>query len=373
MRSRLLSFLLVAPVIGCGSAAPLAHPTPIPSALAAPVASASPATGICSQLPAPSSSDTIAKVEVRGNVRTPLLDICAALNTKAGHPIDEEVLRRDVRELWESGFMDDVVVGSEVSASGRTVTFSVRERPLVRAFSIHGVSALAPTVVEELLGHPHDLFDPTTLRDNIGRVRDAYSSVGYRVADIQFRVENAPKNEVDVIVDVHEGARAIIGSIRLQGVEKAKEQELLALIDTEGGHYNAPGAPYRAETFERAVLLMNAYYWDRGMMEARVNPREMSVSSDQSSLSLVVDITEGPIYRVGKTRCVGDLATTEKRCIDLLGMKKGDVFSRSELARGLERVRTLQAESHRGTGILPGTEVDPKKRTVDLKIAIGKE
>jgi outer membrane protein insertion porin family len=362
-------------LVGCGAAPTKPHPPAAASASARPVASSPAARASPCSTAAGSpnrSPDTITRVEVGGNSRVALDKICGVLATKAGSEIDEAVVSRDIRQLWGSGLIDDVYVSSEVSPTGRTVTFLVRERPKVRTMSVQGVSAVEPRLVREGFFKEGEAFDPAVLREVVANVQQSYVARGYRSVDVRLQVDPAPDNQVDVKVDIKEGPKALIASIRLQGVSKGKESELLALIETGQGQVNSVGTLYRPDSFERDLLMMTAYYYDRGMLGVNVSPQQATLSGDRTSIALLIEISEGPVYKLAKLSCVGDLAGTDKKCLELLGARKGDVFKRSEIMKGMDRIREYQTQSQRGTQVEPQTELDPAKQTVSLKIVVAK-
>lgn len=169
-----------------------------------------------------------------------------------------------------------------------------------------------------------------------------------------------------------EGPRATIAAIRIQGVSKAREKELIALIDTGDGRWNRIGAAYRADGFERDRLVMAANYYDRGMVQIEIAPEQVVLSPDRTALDVSVAITEGPVFKLGELRCKGDLADTEKKCLELLGVKTGEVFSRARLLDGMARIRTLQVQKGRGDQVDPMTELDPEKHVAKLTIEIAR-
>jgi outer membrane protein insertion porin family len=294
------------------------------------------------------------------------------LQTTAGDEIQEERIRRDIRALWSTGLLDNVEVSSDVSPSGRSITFVVRERPLVRTWTVQGASALDPQRVRDTFGKDGEVLNLVTLREQISRVGREYTALGYRSVDIQFRVDPLVDNKVDVNVQVKEGPKALIQSIRFQGVAKARQPELAALIETGQGQFNTAGTLYRPDSLEHDGLMMTAYYFDRGMLNAQVSTEQATLSEDRTLLNIVIEVSEGPVYRIGKIGCAGDLAATEKKCVELLGSKKGEVFSRAQLLKGIERVRDFQNQNRRGTTIDPQTQFDPAKQTIDLKLVVGK-
>lgn len=318
------------------------------------------------------SPETIARVEVRGNARIPMAKVCSVLRTVAGLGLDDELVQHDIRALWESGLFDDVTVSSEPSPEGAAVVFSVHERPIVARWNVRGVSPSDPAGVRVLFRGEDQLFYPATVRAWVGLVRQEYVNQGFRSVAIETKAASRPGNQVDVDVDVTEGPRAAIATIRIEGVSKQRQKELLALIDTGGGRWNRIGASYRADWFERDRLVMSANYYDRGMLQIEIAPEQLVLSPDHTALDVSVAITEGPVYKLAELRCEGDLADTEKKCLELLGVKSGDVFSRAKLLEGITRIRALQVQKGRSDQVDPMTELDPTKHTVKLTIHIAR-
>ncbi len=374
MIHRLASIAPWALVLGCASAPTAPHTVPIAKSPSTSVASAPRLPAYCStsNVTKATSSETIARVEVRGQHRTPVADICRALRTRAGGEIDEAAIRADIRALWDSGFFDDVSVSSDVSPStGRSLTFLLRERPTVRKVTVVGVSGTDATRIGEIFGKADDLFYPEMLKKSAAHAREEFMADGYRMIGIEYRVDTAPHDTRDIVVDVKKGPMAVVSSIHFTGLVQGKESELAALIETDHGHFNTPGMPYRADTLERDRFMMTSYFYDRGIVSADVGTEEVVLSADGTSLALTIPVTEGPVHRIAKMSCKGDLADSEQKCLELLGAKKGDVFNRSKIVEGIDRIRARQTEKGRGAVVNPETTVDPKTKTLDLKIVIG--
>src|SRR5262249_47191109 len=81
----------------------------------------------------------IAQVVVAGNRRIATEDILTYLQqTRVGRPFTPEGLAKDVRELWDSGFFDDVEVDLTRRDDGVHLRLLVRERPSIKAIEFTG-------------------------------------------------------------------------------------------------------------------------------------------------------------------------------------------------------------------------------------------
>lgn len=370
------SFAACAPAIwlligaGCAAAPPVAPPKAAPKEPSAPRPS-EPEARVCSTEERPVTTDLVTRVELRGLRRVSPTDVCQGLASAAGLRLDRERVRADADNLWRTGLFDDVSVSSRAGAAGTILTFTLRERPIVHRASIRGLAGDRLERAAALFPKAGQLFDPQTLREGVEMLREDLGEDAYLRPDIQFKVHDAPGHEIDLDVSVATGPQTLVQAIVLRGVSPAREAEVRALIDTLQGTVNTPGKPYRADVLERDRYRIEALYLDRGLVRASVAEEELALSPDGAAATLTIAVSEGEIYKLRRVRCVGDLAATEQKCLSLLAAKKGAVFARGEIQRGIERIQAFQQASHRGDEVLPETAVDDAARAVDLTIKIG--
>ncbi|MEO6598393.1 MAG: POTRA domain-containing protein, partial [Polyangiaceae bacterium] len=71
------------------------------------------------------------RIEVTGNRRVTPEDVLTYIRERTGQPFRPETLTQDVRELWNSGFFDDIEVELDRHDEGVELRFVVRERPSI--------------------------------------------------------------------------------------------------------------------------------------------------------------------------------------------------------------------------------------------------
>ncbi len=356
-------------------------PAKAPGPLSKPKVAGTPASAIetktktCSVAkPTSDDADVVERVELEGNRRISSDDICNYLKTRAGKTLDELGVTRDVRELWASGLFDDIEVESRVVAGKRSLIFRVRERPSVHAVTLTQTALSGPALAAASaeVGKAGTILDFGTLRLQVARIREVYVENGYGAAEVNTQVTPIAGNQVDIELKVTEGARQKIVALRFPGADPSRIAALTALLDTEKGSTNAVGGVYRPTRFERGLLDINSYYWDRGMVTVQLSPVEVTLAPDRTSLTLVVPIVEGDVYAFGTIGCAGDLAMSEADCVALLGVKKGDIFSRKRMMEGVARLVSAQTKGGHGTSIDPQSDVDTTKHTVALRLVVSK-
>ena len=119
------------------------------------------------------------------------------------------------------------------------------------------------------------------------------------------------------------------------------------------------------EGFERDLLLVSAYYWDRGYANVRV-----SDTPDPAHDTVTITIDEGDKFTMGPVAVVGEL-DGDARDLPKLATRPGSVFSRTHIADDREALNDFY--THRGyafADVVPRTTIDPRKHTIALTFEI---
>jgi len=115
----------------------------------------------------------ILKIVVAGNRRITPEDVVTYLRERSGQEFSPEVLTQDVRELYGSGFFDDIEVDLERLEEGVVLRFVVRERPSVNAVTFEGNSEIEKDDLKEGIElKANTILSPPAIRRSIQKLRD---------------------------------------------------------------------------------------------------------------------------------------------------------------------------------------------------------
>jgi outer membrane protein insertion porin family len=324
----------------------------------------------------------ILSIEVSGNQRVGSEDIMTYLRTRTGQLFRPEELTRDVRELWDSGFFDDIIVDLTRRDDGVRIRFIVRERSNVKTVRYEGNSALATDKFEEAV----EVKDSTILsypaiRRSVQKIRDMYAEEGYFLAEVDFEVVPQRDNEVLIVFKIKEHDQVSVRRVTIIGNENVSDAELREVMYTgQGGFFSfGSGGPFRQDAFERDVLMLNALYYDRGYLSVQVAAPRVDLTPDRTGIEVTLSLVEGPQYKIRRLRIFevdADGREVEplggRRALrEMLRAKPGDVFQRAELALDLQRVRTLYRDAgYAHVEADPETNLDPENEFVDVIVPI---
>ena len=147
-----------------------------------------------------------------------------------------------------------------------------------------------------------------------------------------------------------------IGNIMITG------DELRAAIPAP---YDDTGA-FNQEMLERDLLLVSAYYWDRGYAQVKVREPKMTKTA------IVVEVEEGPTFTIEHVLVTGD-PTMEQRAKHLKAMRTrtGQLFSRSRISDDRQRLSLYyQDRGYAFVNVLPLTKVDLARRMITLTFEV---
>jgi outer membrane protein insertion porin family len=235
----------------------------------------------------------------------------------------------------------------------------VRERPRIGAVVARGAVRLAG----ELGAEPGLLYEPDRLQQRAADLERSLIDAGHRRARVTLSGRSRG-DRVDLCVEVVPGLRALVDRVEFIGNSRLSAELLQKELHTDDGRINAPGGVYRPDALERDLLLLAAAYYDRGMLDAEIEPRVVETAR---SIEIAIEIKEGPVYRIGKLELRGKLAGPSARYRELLGVKSGEVFSRQRFVEGIARI----VEQSRGKlEVEPQTTLHPERGVVDVVLEL---
>jgi outer membrane protein insertion porin family len=353
---------------------------------AAPVAWAQPAGGA----PPPPAATAVAplnlegrpieQVQFRGNRKVENDAIRVQLLSKEGTLLSASKLREDVRAMWKMGFFADIDVEAEITASGGVIlTFAVKEKPSIRKVLIAGNSEVGLDKINEVLDLELDsIVDISKVKKNRDKIAELYVQKGYYLATVDWEVKTANESEVDVWFTIDEKAKVLIRDVQFIGNTAISDDELRGAIATrrqDALSFLNDSGTYSQEAFERDLLLVSAYYWDRGYANVKVGTPQLRLSRDKKYMYLSIPVDEGPVFTIGAVAFKGDLIGSAEENAKRVKLRPGDKFSRTVIAEDREKLSAFyQDQGYAYANVLPLTKVDlpHKKINLTFEIARGK-
>ena len=295
----------------------------------------------------------VKEVTVKAADATLAPKIQTLLAGQIGKPLDRGALRDQVSQVFAMQGVGDVLVRGIQRDDGITLELEITPQPAVHALTAtqaDGTAVPLPGQLAAAIGLP---LDPVLLDTVAGQLRDHFVGDGYPDAAARWTTKPVG-SQVDVALVVTPGTRVVIDHVDLAGNAHAKAADLLKAMDL-------PAGPWNQARVERAALQIDAYYYDHGFVN-------VSVDTPVPSAAPKFTIKEGDQFKIGKLSIKDASPADEKKWLALLGVKKGDVFSRAAMTAGMQKLQ----DATKAADITPVTKLDPAKKTIDVSFEIQK-
>ena len=397
IRSRLPAFLAV--VLVCSSVfssepvfAQDEAVAEVPADVAAdtPPEVAAPASEVSADKPAETTpaftADLIADIKVEGLRRVEEDAALSGIKIKKGSKLEDLKPTEALRQMWKSGFFDDVRIELEHTDKGVIVIFVVSEKPSIKEVRYLGNEAVNNEDVSGVVDiKPFTIVNTDQLKRNIEKIRNLYVEKGHYLAKVDYhleKVEGSP-HQVDVIFDISENAKVVVQHIALVGNEHLSDETIKTVLQTrEGGEFSwlTQAGTYKEEFFETDLMRIQALYYDQGYVSVKIGKPSATISPDRRFIYLSVPIHEGERYSVGEVTFSGDVNLTDEEGKVIINdailrkklkSKPGGFFARTSL---LEEIQIL-TDVYRDQGfayanVTPNSAVRKDVTMVDLQMEV---
>jgi len=340
----------------------------------------------------PPAAPVVERVEILRNQYLQTETLLYYVSTKPGDRYDEVRLRDDFRRLWDTGFLDDLLLDVRDGAQGKIVSFVVRERRRIQIVDYRGSKALTTTNIEDKLKEKDALvridtfYDPgrarrveevilQELKDkglSFASVKHETKSVGAAGLQLSFVIDDGPKTKVKEIVFT---GNEVFSDGKLRGAMKKIKQ---------GGFFNLTWIngknKFTDEKWAEDQEMIRDFYLNHGYVTASVGQPSLFYTDGKSGffkkkpvkwLKVDIPVTEGDQYHVGEVKFEGLTVFKEDAIRSMFKLQGGDVYNDSKLKKGYDKLRDLYGSVgyFQMTGFTK-RKPDPEKKTVDLTLTM---
>jgi outer membrane protein insertion porin family len=312
----------------------------------------------------------VSDIRVEGIQRTEPGTIFAQLPVKVGEKFTDELATESVRRLYATGLFNDV----RIDTSNRVVVVVVQERPTIASVSFTGMrefesKAMIDSLKQVGFGEGR-VFDQSMLEQAEFELKQQYLGKGKYGTEINPTVTPLPRNRVGINFDIFEGAVAKIKEIKIVGNSAFSESDLLGLFNlTTSGWltWYTDADKYSREKLDRDIERLRSYYLDRGYLEFKSEPPQVTISPDRKEMFITITINEGKPYKVSSVKLAGELLGLDAEINQLVLVKAGELFNGAQTnatAKGITDY--LGSLGYAFANVNPNPALNREEQTADL-------
>lgn len=321
-------------------------------------------------LPAQPENFMIEDIRVEGLQRITEGTVFNYLPVEVGDRLTPSRSRSAIRELYTTGFFQDV----QFEREGDILVIRVQERAAISDIDISGNKALDSDELTRALNDigltEGEVFDPLVL-DRIQQelVRQYFSQGRYGVT-VDPSVTELERNRVRVAISIDEGDTAKIKHINVVGNTVFSDKELRDNweSDTSGLlSFWTKDDQYAREKLSGDLERLRSYYQDRGYVDFDIESTQVAISPDKRNIYVTANVREGEVFSISDVTITGDLVVDEGLLRQLTLTEAGETFSRKEMEQSIENMTALLANiGYAFANVSPAPTINREDRTVSL-------
>lgn len=248
-------------------------------------------------------------IAVEGHSRLSASQIATAAGIVVGTEVTFRDVQRAIRTLFATGQFDSVRVEQRESVGRVVLVVVVRERPILREWTLEGPRKLSTRDVRDRIslvaGRP---LDRAALAASAFGIDSLYRRQGYYASRVTTRIEPADSGAVRVLFSVSEGNRVAIAQVQVEGNQQFSDGDLVGAMASkpEGFWWFRPGR-YDDERLDADIReRLPQWYGNRGYVDFQVTGDSLLPDPENGKAVLQLTVEEGQQYRVGTVEIVGN-------------------------------------------------------------------
>ncbi len=332
--------------------------------------------------------EMVEKIEIIGNERVTRETVLYYLSSKEGDYYSEELLRRDFRVLWSTGFFSNIRIEKEEGARGKVVRIIVEENPVIKNIIYKtGKKLKEDDIVNKLKENaedilPYSYYNPYKIQRIQKTIEDLLQEKGLPYGKVKVKIDKKGKNELEILFDINEGPKIKVGDVEFEGKPKLLESVLRGAMKENKKHgiiaWITGKDVFKENKINEDLAGIKEKYREHGYMEATVSEPRIEEITKRSIFfkkkkmkKIIIPVDAGYRYTVGEVKIEGNKIISTKYLRKLIKFKKGNVYSIKIREKSIEEI----GEIYRNLGylraqIFPVESLDPKRKRVNVTFNI---
>ncbi|HPN39920.1 MAG TPA: outer membrane protein assembly factor BamA [Candidatus Cloacimonadota bacterium] len=176
-------------------------------------------------------------------------------------------------------------------------------------------------------------FEQEKFDTDLGNLASYYKQNGYVDVGIgPWELKTINERELELLINIKEGERYILGQIRVEGNTSFTSEAILAQFTLKKGE------PFDEAKFEKQLAKVYSMYFDEGYIYTQISHEKIK---QEKNLEVVLKVVEGARARIRQIQISGNRRTKEKVIRRQLEIAPGDYYRQSQVIRSQQNIYNL--------------------------------
>lgn len=332
--------------------------------------------------------EMVEKIEIIGNERVTRDTVLYYLNSREGDYYNEELLKRDFRVLWSTGFFSNIRMEKEDGAHGKIVRIIVEENPIIKNITYKtGKRLKEDDIVNKLKEKdeyllPHSYYNPNKIQRVQKTIEDLLVEKGLQSGKVEVEKNTVGSNEYEILFNIKEGPKIRVAEVVFEGNPKLLNSVLKWSMKENREHgvlnWILGKDVFKKNKLDENLESIKKKYQEYGYMEATIGePRIEEITKKsiffrkQKMMRIVIPVDPGYRYRVGEVKIEGNKVMAARGLRSLIKLNEGDIYNIKAREKSVKDISELYHNwGYIFGGVLPVENLDPKRKLVTVTFNI---
>jgi outer membrane protein insertion porin family len=325
----------------------------------------------------------IDNIVVEGSKDIDQEDVLAAMGTKSGSVLNEQMLVDDLQKIIELYRKEGYYLANasyrmqeRPGGMGAVLVISVEEggKLYIQEVRIDGLKELKRGDIEDYMAlKKRGIFSwftgtGTLKEEYLERDTNAIAAFGLNEGFIDIQV-SAPQVEykpdgIHIVFTIHEGPRYTVREVKFAGDIIETEENMFKVIEME--NWRKSEKKFSLTVMQEDTKRLTEYYADYGYAFAEVDTRLIKADDGSPQVDVGYMITKKQKVFIRRLVAEGNTKTRDNVILREMRLGDGDMYEGAKLRRSAERLNRLHYFSAVDTELIPTGNEDE----VDLKIKV---
>jgi len=314
----------------------------------------------------------ITSIEVSGNLRIEKTTIESYLLLNVGDTYTEQLGDASLKRLYNTGLFSDVDIGRR----GSILVVSVAENPILNRIVFEGNKYKDDEdLYEEIQLRPRIVFSRSKVRADVARILEIYRRGGRFAASVDPKIIQLEQNRVNLVFEISEGAKSVIGKINFMGNEVFDNTILrskLASVESRWWKFLASEDTYDPDRLNYDKQLLRDFYREQGYADFRVTSAVAELAPSKEFFLINITVEEGELYAFGKINIESEIDELDPDSLQgNLLTQEGRQYDSKAIDDTVEMLTSIAGlRGYAFVDIRPQVRRNRAERTVDITYVI---
>ena len=335
-----------------------------------------------------SGQEMVEQIIIAGNERVTDETIIYYLSSREGDNFNRDLLKRDFRVLWATGFFSNIIIEEEDGTRGKIVKITLEENPVIKDVVYKtGKKLKEDDIVKKLKEKdeyilPYSYYSPYKIQRIEGTIKELLFEKGLTTGTVKVEENKKGSNELEIVFDIDEGPKVKVGEIYFKGQAALRRGILMSGMKENKKHnlysWLAGKDNFKEHLLPDDLVSLKEKYQEYGYMEAFIGEpviediKKSNVFLKKRDMKrIVIPVNPGSRYKTGEIKIEGNKILSTEGLMTLIKLKEGKPYTTKVRVEAAEKIREVYMDGgYLFSQPMPVENLDPKRKIVNLTFNI---